>query len=76
MNWVDLLILGTVNFVSVLVAVFLISAVSEARSNKRKAEFLEHMFGQVIEKAQTDNEFGKIVNWNFMTNEKDDNDKR
>lgn len=76
MNWVDLLILGTVNFLSVLVAVFIVSGFIEYRNAKKKAMFLENMFGQMMEKAQTDNEFGRIVNQNFMTRDKDDNDER
>jgi hypothetical protein len=76
MNWVDILILGTVNFLSVLFAVFIISAVREYKEAKRKSEFLEKMFGQLIEKAETDVQFRNIMGWNFMRDGRDNNDER
>ena len=76
MNWVDILILGAVNFLSVLFAVFIISAVREYKEAKRKSEFLEKMFGQLIEKAETDVQFRNIMGWNFMRDGRDNNDER
>ncbi len=76
MNWIEILIIATANFFGVLLAVFIISAVREYKEAKRKSEFLERMFGQMIDRAETDVQFKNIMGWNFMRDERDDNDKR
>lgn len=72
MTWVDFLIVGLVNFISVFLAISIISAVNAYREAKKKTEFLERMFGQLIEKAETDAQFRNIMGWNFTRDERDD----
>lgn len=74
MSWTDILILGTANFISVFFAVVTINAVREYKETKKKQEFLEKMFGQLIEKAETDVQFRNIMGWNFMKDGRDNND--
>jgi hypothetical protein len=76
MNWVDVLIIVTANFFAVFFAVFIMSVVREYKEAKRKSEFLERMFSQVIDRAETDVQFRNIMGWNFRGDERDDNDKR
>ncbi len=76
MNWVDLLIVATANFISVFMAVFIMSAINAYKEAKRKNEFFERMFGQIIDRAETDAQFRNIMGWNFMRDERDENDKR
>ncbi len=71
-----MLIIGAVNFLSVFIAVFVMSAISAYKETKRKNEFLEGMFGQIIQKAETDIQFRNIMGWNFMRDERDNNDGR
>jgi hypothetical protein len=53
--------LAGVNFVSVLLASFSIYAFSAWRSNRKKRKLLESLFGQVLEKVETDIQFRDIV---------------
>jgi hypothetical protein len=73
MNWVEILIIAVANFVAVFFAVGIISAINAYREARRKNEFLERMFGQVIQKAETDVQFRNIMGWNFMRDERDGN---
>lgn len=76
MSWGQVAVLALVNFLSVFMAMFIISAINAYREAKRKTEFLEKMFGSLIEKAETDVQFRNIMGWNFMRDERDNNDGR
>ncbi len=72
MNWAEILIIAAANFVSVFLAVFIMSAINAYKETKRKSEFLERMMGQVLERAETDVQFRNIMGWNFTRDERDD----
>jgi hypothetical protein len=76
MSWEQVAVIGVVNFFSVFMAMFIISAINAFREARRKNEFLERMLGGLIEKAETDTQFRNIMGWNFMGNERDNNDER
>lgn len=76
MSWEQIAIIGLVNFFSVFMAIFIISAINAFKEARRKSEFLEKMFGDLIQKAETDAQFRNIMGWNFMRNERDNNDER
>lgn len=53
--------LAGVNFVSVLLASFSLYAFSSWRASVKKRRLIESLFGQVLEKVETDIQFRDIV---------------
>lgn len=76
MNWAEVAVIAIANFVAVFTAMFIISGINAYREARRKNEFLENMFGNLIQKAETDAQFRNIMGWNFMRDERDNNDER
>lgn len=76
MSWGQVAVIALANFLSVFMAIAIVSAINAFREARRKSEFLEKMFGDLIQKAETDAQFRNIMGWNFMKDERDNNDER
>lgn len=75
MSWLQFWLIVGANFLSVLLAIGLISGLSAWKEYKRKKVFMDQIFGQVLAKAETDIQFRNIMGWNFMRDERDKNDE-